>query len=79
MNPEERGGSVVECLTWEWGVAGSSLQQGSALWSWASHFILCLVLDPSRHNWKNVDWDVKNQTIENKDESTYLIWDSYLK
>ena len=43
-NFEERGDSVVECLTRDQGVAGSSLTRGISLCSLARHFILCLVL-----------------------------------
>ena len=41
---EERGGSVVECLTRDRGVAASSLTGGTVLYPCARHFILCLVL-----------------------------------
>ena len=41
---EERDGSVVECLTQDREVAGSSLPRGTALWPSARHFILCLEL-----------------------------------
>ena len=41
---EEPGASVIECLAWEQGVAGSSLTGGTGLCPWARHFILCLVL-----------------------------------
>ena len=43
---EERGGSVVECLTRDRGVMGWSLTRGTALSTWARHYkiILCLVL-----------------------------------
>ena len=41
---EERGGSVVEFLTQDRGVAGSSLTRGTVLCPFARHFILCLVL-----------------------------------
>ena len=41
---EEYSGSVIECLTWDQGVEGSSLTGGTALCPWARHFILCLVL-----------------------------------
>ena len=66
---EEQGGSVVECLTWAWGVAGLSLIRGTALCPWARHFILCWVLVKPRktrppHDWKIVDWDVKNQGMK---------------
>ena len=45
---EERGGSVVECLTRDRGAVGSSLTEGIALCPWARHFTLCLVLDQPR-------------------------------
>ena len=38
---EERGGSVVECLTRDRGVVGSNLTRGTVLCPWARHFILC--------------------------------------
>ena len=41
---EERSGSVLECLTWDRGVGGLSLNKGTVLGTWARHFILCLVL-----------------------------------
>ena len=40
--------SVVECLTQDRGVAGSSLTVGTALCPLAIHFILCLVLFQTR-------------------------------
>ena len=42
--PEECGGSVVECLTRDWGVSGSGLTRDTALCPWARHFIICLLL-----------------------------------
>ena len=44
----ERSGSVVECLTWDEGAAGSSLTGVTALCPWASHINPSLVLDQSR-------------------------------
>ena len=41
---EEQSGSVVECLTRDKVVAGSSRTGGTALCPWASHFNLSLVL-----------------------------------
>ena len=35
---------MIECLTRDRGVAGSSLNGGTALCPWARHLILCLVL-----------------------------------
>ena len=41
---EERAGSLVECLTQDQGVAGSSLTGSTVLCPCARHFITCLVL-----------------------------------
>ena len=62
----EHSGSVIECLTRDRGAAGSSLTGITVLCPWARHIYLCLVLvhpqkDLSWHNWKIVDWDIKNQ------------------
>ena len=63
---------VVECLTKDQGVVGSSLNMGTALCLWARHYPLLIVStgstqeDPSQHDWKNVDWDVKNQIKQKK-------------
>ena len=40
----ERSGSVVECLTWDRGAAGSSLTGDTALCPWARHINPSLVL-----------------------------------
>ena len=40
----ERSGSVVECLTWDRGSAGSSLTSVTALCPWARHIYPSLVL-----------------------------------
>ena len=40
----ERSGSVVEFLTWDRGVAGSSLTSITVLCPWASHINPCLEL-----------------------------------
>ena len=45
---EERGGSVVECLTRDRGDEGSSLTGDAALFPLAGHLIICLVLVPPR-------------------------------
>ena len=50
----ERSGSVVECLTWDRGAAGSSLTGVTALCPWASP-IQEVQEDPSLYNWKIVD------------------------
>ena len=65
----EISGSVVECLTWDRGTAGSSLTGITVLCPWAKYIYPCLVLDwyqedLSRHDWKFVDWDVKNQIMQ---------------
>ena len=57
---------MVECLTWDQGVAGLSLTVITALCLWARDIKSLLSIgsiqeDPSWHNWKIVDWDVKNQ------------------
>ena len=63
----ERGGSVVECRTPEREVRGSR-PTAAVLCPWARHFtprkywlITQEAMAPSRHDWKIVDWDVKNQ------------------
>ena len=57
--------SLVECLTQDRGVSGSSLTGGTALCPCARHFILCLVLGKPRKTHpnmtENVDRDAKNQ------------------
>ena len=40
----ERSGSVVDCLTWDWGAAGSSLTGVTVLCPWARHINPSLVL-----------------------------------
>ena len=62
-----QSGLVVECFSRDRGVAGSSLTSITVLCPWARPINPCLVLvqprkDPSRHNWKIVDGDVKNQS-----------------
>ena len=57
---------MVECLTPDQGVAGSSYTEGTALCPRARHFILCLVLVQPRKTCPEMtdfffDWDVKNQ------------------
>ena len=63
----ERGGSVVECWTPEREVGGSK-PTAAVLCPWARHFtprkywlITQEAVAPSRHDWKIVDWDVKPQ------------------
>ena len=60
------GGSVVECLTWDRGFAGSSLTGGTALFPLGKTFYPLLSTgwtqeDPSWHDCKIVDWDGKDQ------------------
>ena len=60
-------GSVVEGLTRDQRAVGSSLTGVTALCSWARHINPCYSTDStqvdlSQHNWKIVEWDVKNQT-----------------
>ena len=61
----ERSGSVVECMTWDRRAAGSSLTSVTALHPWVRHYSLFSTdstqEDPFRHNWKIVDWYVKNK------------------
>ena len=61
----ESSGSVVACLTWDRGVAGSSLSGVTALCPWARQVNPCLVLAQyyKTHldiqcSWKDVDWDI---------------------
>ena len=76
MECVESSVSVVECLTQDRGAVDSNLTQ-------ALHYVLkqdTLALlstgimqeDPSRHNWKNVDWDLQNQ-IKQKTMDCYTI------
>ena len=58
---EERGVSVVECLTQDRGVTGSSLIWGTVLWLRTG----LTEEDLSPHDWKNVDRDVKNRIKQN--------------
>ena len=56
-----RSGSVVECLTRDWGAAGSSLTGVTALWSLSKTHLSLLSTgstqeDTSLFNWKIVDW-----------------------
>ena len=50
----EHSGSVVECLTRDRGVVGSSLTVDTTLCPWAKCFILCLVLVQSRKTWPDM-------------------------
>ena len=69
--------SVVETegqLTRDGGVSGWSLTGVTALYPWARRISPCLVVQPrkTRHNWKIVDWDVKDQIkLTNKQKHTY--------
>ena len=67
---------MVACLTWDRGVAGSSISGVTVLCPWARHVNPCLVLAQSyktrldiQCSWKDVDWDV-NQTKETKAADT---------
>ena len=56
----EGSGSVVECLTQDWGAAGLSLTGVTALWSLSKthlsqHSTGLTEEDPSLFNWKIVD------------------------
>ena len=72
--PEERGGSVVECLTRDGGVVGSSLTGGTALSLSKTLYPLLspgsTLEDPSQNDRQTVDWEVKNQIKQTKCEST---------
>ena len=61
----ELSGSVVRCLTWDRGVAGSSLTGDTALCLWARHINPCLLLNKSRKTQPDITksccWDVKNK------------------
>ena len=66
VNPYQIAAKGVQLLssrgvTRDLGVAGSSLTWGTVLCPWARPLILCLEDDLSRHDWKNVDWDIENQ------------------
>ena len=69
-NCEERGGSVVECLTQDRGVAGSSLTGGTALCSRARHFIICLVLVQPRKTPSNITEKLLTGTYRIKSNKT---------
>ena len=70
----EGRGSVVERLTQDWGVAGSSLTGITLLCHWARHIYLLssgsTQEDLSQHTWKIVDWDVKIKS--NKHHMNFL-------
>ena len=56
----ELSGPVVECLTQDWGAAGSSLTGVTALWYLSKTHLSYLSIgstqeDPSLQNWKIVD------------------------
>ena len=77
-------GSVGRTLDWGSGGADSSLTAGgvTVLHHWARDFIRCLVLvqDPSWHEWKFVDWDIKNQTKQKKNKKKGLAqWMGFTK
>ena len=72
----EHSGSKVECLTQDRGAAGSSLTGVTVLWSLSKTHLSLLNTgstqeDLSRNNWKNVDWDIKNQ-IKQTNRSTHV-------
>ena len=58
---EELGGSVVDCPTWDWGVAGALSKTLYPLLDTGS-----TREDQSWHDWNTVDWDVKNHKQANK-------------
>ena len=64
----ERSGSVVECLTRDWGAAGLSRTRVTALCPWARHNYPSLAVvqtqgDPSLQNWKIVKNQIKQKTF----------------
>ena len=65
LSHRERSGSVVECLTRDRRAAGLSLTGVTALCPWARPNAGITQEDPSRRNWKIVDWNVKNQIKQN--------------
>ena len=75
----EHSGSVVKCLTCDQGAAGSSLTGGTHLVVSLSKTHLSLLStgstqeDPSQHDWKIVDWDVKNQIKQTKNMTRSII------
>ena len=66
LHAGERSRSVVVCLTLDQGIAGSNLAWGTALCPGARQVLYPMLStgstqeDPSWHDWKIVDWDVKN-------------------
>ena len=64
----ERSGSVVECLTWDWGAAGSSLTGITALWSLSRHIYPSLVpVQPSRMGVYQSNWRICNTKTSGTD------------
>ena len=67
MNGREHNCSVVECLTWDWGVYGFEPHQLHCTVSFKSKTHLALHStcstqeDLSQHNWKIVDWYVRKK------------------
>ena len=61
----EHSGSVVESLIWGRGLTGFSLTGTTVLSLSKTHLSLLssgsIQEDPFWHNWKIVNWDVKNQ------------------
>ena len=69
---------MIECLTQDRGVANSNLTGVTALSK--THLSLLNTgstqEDPSRHSWKIVDWDIKNQikqTSKSYHSTSYLM------
>ena len=57
---------MVECLTRDRGVATSRLTGVTALCHLVRQINPYLVLVQPRHNWKKVDWGIKNQIKQKK-------------
>ena len=73
-NVREGSGSVLECLTWDRGVAGSSLTGVTVLCPWARQTNTLLSTgstqkDLSCHIWKIVYWDAKKQIKQTNNRS----------
>ena len=63
---DERSGSVLECLIQDKGVACSSLNGGTVLWTWARHLSLCLVLVQPRKTHPDMTEQILTGTKESK-------------
>ena len=72
------------CLTQDRGVAGSNLAGKHCVVTFRKTLYPLLSTgstqeDPSQHDWKNVDWDVKDENKQTEDINwKYLVWISVL-